>query len=124
VALFAFRDSGSGSSGGTEAEDNSVEVDYSIVVSEACNDMGYGYSDIAAGAEVEVYDGSGALLGFGTLSSGKSGYSTCTFKSSFAADRSDDGVYRVTAGNSNRGFLNFREDELINDSLIVQATLG
>jgi hypothetical protein len=96
-----------------------------VVTTDYCEDFGdSGYSDIP-NAEVELFDGSGNLLGFGTLNSGTDTDTSCIFVSTFQADRSSDGKYRITAGNSNRGFLNYDESELkLGKTLEVEAVIG
>lgn len=103
-----------------------VTVEYSIEVftDEYCRDFySSGYRDIPF-AEVEVVDGGGKLLGTGTLDSGYDTDISCIFSASFDIRRSTDGMYRVTSGNSNRGYLNFKDNEIRNNRLLVKATLG
>jgi hypothetical protein len=127
--------------------DDSITVAYTVTVERPCTiaDEGNlegigdsGYGDIP-GAEIEVFDGSGTLLGFGNLAAigfqelGALGEKdefgqaagTCTFDAEpFDVKRSEDGIYRVTAGNENRGFLNFNEDDVDDGTLTVFASLG
>ena len=104
--------------------DKSITVNYTVEVSQSCGEFNFsGYDDIPY-ADVEVIDGSGNLLGFGSLDGGSpSGYS-CTFAAVFEVRKSSDGVYRVTAGNTNRGYLNYTEDKVADGNLFVFASLG
>lgn len=102
-----------------------VAVDFAIDVDKRCTDTSYGYSDIDGGTEVEVVSGSGEFLGLGLLDYGDSlGYSRCTYSAEFTVDESPDGIYRVSAGNSNRGTLTYFEDDLEDGVLRVRANLG
>lgn len=105
-----------------------VSVEYDIVLSAPC-DHTYedfdGYSDIDIGASVDVFDGSGNLLGFGYLATNAESGSTCRYEAApFTVLQSDDGIYRVTSGNENRGYLNYTERDIIGGTLYVSATLG
>lgn len=104
---------------------SALAVEYSITVGESCYDTSIGYDDIDIGTDVEVVDGAGSLLGFGNLQTQESsGYDECTYTSSFEVSEAADGIYRVTAGNSNRGYLNYSEDDFVDGTLQVHATLG
>jgi hypothetical protein len=109
----------------TKAEREEVMVYYSITLNDALCSHEYdtydGYSDITEGTEVEVFDGSGNLLGFGSL--GECDLST-TYSATFPVRISGDGVYRITLGNDNRGYLNYTEDDIIGGNLYSQASLG
>ena len=102
-----------------------VTIDYSIEVftDTYCSDFGFtGYDDIPYG-EVEVIDGDGTFLGSGTLDSGIDSTNSCLFSAVFEVKRASDGVYRVTVGNANRGYLNYGSDDLVGNRLTVEATL-
>lgn len=108
------------------AADDSIRVEYTVevVTDDYCANFGdTGYGDLPGG-EVELFDGSGHLLGFGTLDSGDDTSTSCIFSVSFDAERSEDGLYRITSGNTNRGFINYNESELVNDTLYADAVLG
>lgn len=104
----------------------SVKVVYSleVVTTDYCaNFAATGYSDIPY-AEAEIVDGSGNLLGSGTLDGGIDLDASCVFSAEFTIDGSPDGKYRATAGNNNRGFLNYSEADVIEGVLEVYATIG
>lgn len=109
----------------TRGGDQKIRVDYTleVVTDDSCAAFSStGYSDIPyAGAE--LYDGSGNLLGFGSLDGGTDLSDSCTFFASFEADRASDGIYRITAGNENRGFLNYGSSDVVNGVLTVSAVL-
>ena len=103
-----------------------VGVTYTIevVTTEPCEDFSdTGYGDIPF-AEAEVVDGSGNLLGFGTLDGGVDTDTSCIFTAVFEIDRSPDGKYRATAGNTNRGYINYTESDVKNGKLLVDAIIG
>lgn len=105
--------------------DDSLMVDYTIVVDKGCEDTSTGYGDIDAGTGVEVVDGSGRLLGFGTLDSGTdAGFLGCSYEASFEIAQASDGIYRVTSGNENRGYLNYTDGDVVDGTLEVSASLG
>ena len=74
-------------------------------------------------ADAELYDGSGTVLGFGALDGGVDTDTSCVFSATFTADESSDGTYRITAGNSNRGFLNYDDSDVI-DGVPIRRPLG
>lgn len=96
----------------------SIEVDYSLIILDDCSS--WGYDDVTAGSQVEVTDGSGKILGFGDLQE----VGECMYEATFKVDKSTDGVYRVTTGNENRGYLNYSRDDVVDGKLTVSATLG
>jgi hypothetical protein len=113
-------------------EPETIRVNYSMTIyDESCSYVQYGeysgYDDIPW-AEVEVFDGSGNLLGFGSLDGGipyDDSDEECVYNTSFDVERSDDGMYRVTVGNEHRGFLNYTEaDAAVSNVLNVVAELG
>lgn len=108
------------SAGGSQSASETVTVLYTIA-----RGYGAGFNDILPGTQVEVFDGSGRLLGFGSL--GEATFSdecSCAvLQSAFEVPRSPDGLYRVTTGNSNRGFLNFSQADVVGGVLNVRAFL-
>lgn len=103
-----------------------VRVEYTLEVftDEYCDDFYMsGYGDIPY-AEAEVIDGDGSLLGTGTLDGGYDTDDSCVFSATFEVRRSPDGMYRITAGNNNRGYLTYDEDDISNDRLVIEASLG
>ena len=103
-----------------------VQVVYTVEVYtyEVCDDFYLtGYDDIPF-AEVEVIDGDGSLLGTGNLDGGYDTDDSCVFSATFEVRRSPDGMYRITAGNNNRGYLNYDEEDIVNDRLVVDASIG
>lgn len=85
-----------------------------------------GYNDITNGAEVEVTDGKGTLLGVGDLlldGTSSTGIE-CVYRSSFPIKTSSDGFYRATSGNANRGYLTHPASEVSDGKLTVDAVLG
>lgn len=119
LALIAFvtRDSWLGP--------GTISVDYTVeVVTDAyCSDFANtGYDDLPFG-EAELFDGSGTLLGHGILDGGTDTDTSCVFHATFTADASSDGNYRITAGNANRGFLNYSKDDVVDGVLTVDAII-
>ena len=117
IVAFATRDKWLG--GGT------ITVNYTLeVVSDSyCSDFANtGYDDIPY-ADAELYDGSGTVLGFGALDGGVDTDTSCVFSATFTADESSDGTYRITAGNSNRGFLNYDDSDVIDGVLSIDAII-
>ena len=105
-------------------EPTSVSVIYFLTVAKSCSDTDTGFDDIDQGTEVEVFDGAGNLLGFGNLGKGSKSDGKCSYTAEFPVQVSPDGLYRVTAGSDSRGFLNFRESDLVDGTLLVMASLG
>lgn len=108
------------------ARPDTIEVAYTleVITEDYCKDFrDSGYSDLPY-AEAEVTDGGGNLLGFGTLDGGYDTDTSCIFKADFDVKRSGDGFYRITAGNTNRGYLSYAESEVVGDTLVVFSTLG
>jgi hypothetical protein len=105
-----------------DADEDPMWVKYTIEVLGGECGADTGYDDIATGTDVEVTDGSGNMLGVGSLRA----TGDCTFVDTFELTRrSEDGFYRVTSGNESRGYLSYTEDDLTEDGdLIVFATLG
>lgn len=129
VGLILLDDQGgeSGDPSDVVSEITSVEVDYQLLLGESCSHaFGEfdGYSDIDLGTEIEVVDGSGNLLGFGNIEDSKNVGSSCLYSASFTIEPSPDDVYRVTAGNESRGYLNFRSSDVVDGTLTVESSLG
>lgn len=106
--------------------DSRISVDYTVeVFADAyCEDFGStGYGDIPF-AEVEVIDGDGRLLGSSSLDGGYDLSNSCVFSAQFDVRKSGDGMYRITAGNSNRGYLNYEDSDISNGRLVVEASIG
>lgn len=96
--------------------EKSHEVFYTVTVPEACPDVAdSGYSDIGPGVQAEAFDGSNNLLGYGVLTHEfpSAGGASCSFDVTFPVKMSPDGLYRVTSGNSNRGFINRAESDFL-----------
>lgn len=111
-----------------QPEPKLVNVQYSMTIEgDTCSDVrsGFGYDDIPFG-EVEVFDGSQHMLGFGILDGGSSSVSAgdCYFFASFTVPPTTDGLYRITVGNNNRGFLNYNSDDVRGGALFADAVLG
>ncbi len=112
--------------GKSDSGPKTIKVTYTIevVTTDYCADFSdSGYSDIPY-AEAEIVDGGGNLLGFGSLDGGVDLDESCVFTAEFTIEASADGKYRATAGNTNRGFLNYTDDDLVDGSLQVDAVLG
>lgn len=87
-----------------------------------------GLSDINAGAQVRVSNGSGELLGVGRLGDGErseTGDSSrfCTFPFSVADVPASD-LYEISTGNTERGGVVFTEEEMTQNDWNVVLTLG
>ena len=84
-----------------------------------CDEIsGSAYSDYRNGP-AQVYDNSKTLLGSGTMDAGVDIGGECVFTSNFEIDGSQDGVYRALAGNPERGLINYLEDDVTRDRLLV-----
>jgi hypothetical protein len=101
-------------------------VRYTVEVDKSCDDFDTGYDDIDVGTEVEVVDGSGTLLGVGEIVHAYPSGARCQYSSEFFdVKKAEDGFYRVTAGNENRGYLNKSEEDFSGSgTLVVNASLG
>ena len=103
-----------------------VNVSYTVevVTTDYCADFSdTGYSDIPF-ADAEIIDGGGNLLGFGTLDGGVDLDESCVFTAEFTIEESSDGKYRATAGNTNRGYLNYTKADIVNGTLTIDAIIG
>ena len=112
--------------GNSDSKPRTINVSYTdeVVTTDFCADFAEtGYSDIPF-AEAEIVDGGGNLLGFGSLDGGVELNESCVFSAEFTVDESSDGKYRATAGNTNRGFINYTDDDLVDGTLQVDAILG
>ena len=112
--------------GKSDSGPKTINVTYTIevVTTDYCADFSdSGYSDIPY-AEAEIVDGGGNLLGFGSLDGGVDLDESCVFTAEFTIEASSDGKYRATAGNTNRGFINYTDDDLVDGTLQVDAILG
>ena len=76
------------------------------------------YSDFLT-QPAEVYDNSENLLGSGVMDAGEIIGGECVFSSKFEIKGSKDGAYRASAGNSERGLINFLEDDVVEDRLLI-----
>jgi hypothetical protein len=80
-----------------------------------------GYSDIGAGTQIVVKDGSGEILGTGSLDAGKEAFPSCVFTFTVSElPRSD--FYSVESGR--RGSLSYSFEEMEDQSWIVFLSLG
>jgi hypothetical protein len=79
---------------------------------------GSAYSDYENGL-AEVYDNSENLLGSGQMDAGVDIGGECVFTSEFEIKGSEDGVYRAAAGSPERGLINFLEDDVVKDRLMI-----
>lgn len=110
---------------GSMSSSGPVQVAYSVDVAKGCYESSWGYADVSPGASVRVEDGTGTVLGVGVLEGGNSsGYGRCEYTATFDVEPSEDGTYRVTSGNANRGYLSFDENDVHSGTLTVRATLG
>jgi hypothetical protein len=64
------------------------------------------------------------LLGFGTLDGGVDLDESCVFSAEFTIEESSDGKYRATAGNTNRGYINYTEADIVDGTLFIDAIIG
>jgi hypothetical protein len=88
-----------------------------------CEDNG-GYDDIDSGVPATVQDGHGTILGAGVLEATTSDANSCNYEASFTVRPSTDGIYRATAGNDNRGFLNRTDADVHFGVLHLDAYIG
>jgi|GEM_PF-3457132 len=77
------------------------------------------YSDFLT-QPAEVYDNSENLLGSGIMNAGEIIGGECVFSSKFKIKGSEDGAYRASAGDSERGLINFLEDDVVKDRLLIE----
>ena len=112
--------------GKSDSKPKTIEVSFEVEVftTDYCADFSdTGYSDIPF-ADAEIIDGGGNLLGFGTLDGGVDLDESCVFTAEFTIEESSDGKYRVTAGNTNRGYLNYTKADIVNGTLTIDAIIG
>ena len=112
--------------GKSDSGPKTINVNYTVevVTTDYCADFSdTGYSDIPF-ADAEIIDGGGNLLGFGTLDGGVDLDESCVFTAEFTIEESSDGKYRVTAGNTNRGYLNYTKADIVNGTLTIDAIIG
>jgi hypothetical protein len=112
--------------GNSDSKPKMVNVSYTVevVTTEYCADFSdTGYSDIPF-AEAEIIDGGGNLLGFGSLDGGVDLDESCVFSAEFTIEESSDGKYRATAGNTNRGYINYTEADIVDGTLFIDAIIG
>jgi hypothetical protein len=112
--------------GKSDSKPKMVNVSYTVevVTTDYCADFSdTGYSDIPF-AEAEIVDGGGNLLGFGTLDGGVDLDESCVFSAEFTIEESSDGKYRATAGNTNRGYINYTEADIVDGTLTIDAIIG
>jgi len=82
-----------------------------------------GYSDINAGAQVVLTDGSGTTMSTAVLSDGEFDGQGCVFAFELREVRHAN-YYRLAVAGSNRGQLQYSYDELAHESWSVQLSLG
>ena len=112
--------------GNSDSKPKMVNVSYTVevVTTDYCADFSdTGYSDIPF-AEAEIIDGGGNLLGFGSLDGGVDLDESCVFSAEFTIEESSDGKYRATAGNTNRGYINYTEADIVDGTLFIDAIIG
>jgi hypothetical protein len=112
--------------GNSDSKPKMVNVSYTVevVTTDYCADFSdTGYSDIPF-AEAEIIDGGGNLLGFGSLDGGVDLDESCIFSAEFTIEESSDGKYRATAGNTNRGYINYTEADIVDGTLFIDAIIG
>jgi hypothetical protein len=87
-----------------------------------CESVG-GYTDIAAGAEVDVLDSAGKVLGIGNLQTPAIGddAESCSYAFTVAAVPAGQKIYGVRVGNTARGVVHFTEAQLFDGP---ELTLG
>ena len=114
------------------------KVNFTVdLVHVACADVDHSdYDDFVFGVQddsvfnvqVEVFDGSNNLLGYGVLTDTEERPTpygpSCTFSWTFPVKTSPDGLYRVRAGNSNRPFVNHRESDFIDVGDYLSLKIG
>ncbi len=82
-----------------------------------------GYTDIATGAEVDVVDASGKVLGTGKLGAGTGQDAmSCVFRFTVTGVPAGQSIYGVKVGNTARGVVHFTKDQLFGDG--PHLTLG
>lgn len=91
-----------------------------------CYDGLTGFSDISSGAQVRVSDGTGELLGTGSLSvENDSDYiSLCLYEAQVFDIPDDRDFYSVELGNRNRGELSYSKADMIEQDWTVSLSLG
>ncbi|CAB4873345.1 MAG: hypothetical protein F2780_05710 [Actinobacteria bacterium] len=112
--------------GNSDSKPRTINVSYTdeVVTTDFCAGFAEtGYSDIPF-AEAEIVDGGGNLLGFGSLDGGVDLNESCVFSAEFTVDESSDGKYRATAGNTNRGYINYTEADIVDGTLTIDAIIG
>ena len=112
--------------GNSDSKPKMVNVSYTVevVTTDYCADFSdTGYSDIPF-AEAEIIDGGGNLLGFGSLDGGVDLDESCVFSAEFTIEESSDGKYRATTGNTNRGYLNYTEADIVDGTMFIDAIIG
>lgn len=82
-----------------------MAASFGITVKAACGASG-GYSDITAGAEVDISDSSGKIIGVGALGQGVDLVGSCMYAAPIInVPQTSDNIYRAHVGNSFRGEL-------------------
>ncbi|MEI9907793.1 MAG: hypothetical protein WDO06_07770 [Actinomycetota bacterium] len=83
-----------------------------MTVARTCFQVFGDYPDFVIGTRVRVYDGANNLLGSGTLNAQIAVDDSCAYSTRFSVLHPADNIYRVTAGNKNRGSLDFTDRDL------------
>jgi hypothetical protein len=117
--------SGASSAGGTFTALGLVRVTNHLVGGgrAVCEGAANGYADVHDGAEVDVVDGAGKVVGFGTLGScvpNASDPSIAIFQWEADDIPSGLGIYGVQiGGNSGRGIVHFTEAQMHGTSFVI-----
>jgi len=83
-----------------------------------------GYSDIDENVQVEVQDGAGATLAFGTLEAGEMSDGMCEFDFVVYEVPEGEEIYAIQIGRETRGSLKYTRDELRSAGDSVALSLG
>ena len=97
-----------------------MAASFGITVKAAC--ASGGYSDITAGAEVDISDSSGKIIGVGALGQGVDLVDSCMYVAPIInVLQTSDNIYRAHVGNSFRGELT---GSVSGNEVTFIATLG
>ncbi len=83
-----------------------------------------GYSDIEAGAQIEVQNGEGATIALGTLAPGVKDGADCDFGFTISDIPEGESIYSFRAGNSIRGGMKYTRQQLKDDDDTIALGFG